>query len=238
MSLGRTVASMRTLLGALVLALLSPASPVSPRRPRCAAAGAATSAPPVAQRPPLDRAAAMEARQQTRPQATLQARALPRLVVRRQVTGLDHPWDVQPIGQRPAAVHAARPGDPLGVGGRRDAPGGVPQRPGLGVGRDRPDGARRSTPSSTPTAASTRARAASPAAAVTTYASSPGASTRRRPRRPGSRRWSAASPPAPAGTAAAGSWSPAAARCSSAPATRPRAPTRRTSTRSAARPSA
>ena len=54
-----------------------------------------------------------------------------------------------------------------------------------------------------------------------------------RRRRTGS--WSAASRPARAGTAAAGWSSPATGRCSSAPATPPSAPTRRTSTRSAAR---
>ena len=104
MSLGRTVASMRTLLGALVLALLSPMSPAAPAAPAAAMRGSGSGyvAPPVSATT-ADRAVAAEARQQarqqTRQQATLQARALPRLVVRRKVTGLDHPWDVQPIGQ-------------------------------------------------------------------------------------------------------------------------------------------
>ncbi len=91
---------MRTLLGALVLALLSPISPASPAAPADAMRGSGTGyvAPPVSAST-LDRAVAANARQQAREQTRLQARALPGLVVRRQVTGLDHPWDVQPIGQ-------------------------------------------------------------------------------------------------------------------------------------------
>ena len=42
-------------------------------------------------------APAFSQQQSSHPQAR-QARAVPRLVVRRQVTGLDHPWDVQSIG--------------------------------------------------------------------------------------------------------------------------------------------
>jgi glucose/arabinose dehydrogenase len=97
---GRTVASMRTLLGALVLALLSSASTAAPAAPAAAMRGSGSGyvAPPVSATT-VDRAVAAEARQQARQQTRQQARALPELVVRRQVTGLDHPWDVQPIGQ-------------------------------------------------------------------------------------------------------------------------------------------
>jgi glucose/arabinose dehydrogenase len=75
---------MRSLLGVLVLALMIPAAPAAATR------GSGSGVVSAAPQPALDRAAVAESRQ---------AKALPRLVVRRQVTGLDHPWDVQPIGQ-------------------------------------------------------------------------------------------------------------------------------------------
>ena len=79
---------MRTLLGALALAVLIPATPVSPAA--AMRGSGSTSVGPVVAQPTLDRAAFAQFRRQ--------ARAVPRLVVRRHVTGLDHPWDVQPIG--------------------------------------------------------------------------------------------------------------------------------------------
>jgi aldose sugar dehydrogenase len=81
---------MRTLLGALALVLLLPAAP-SPVQ----AAGSDTASQSTGD--------ALVAQSNTRATATevsQRARALPRLAVRRLVTGLDHPWDVQPIGQR------------------------------------------------------------------------------------------------------------------------------------------
>ena len=85
------MAGMRTLLGALALAVLIPATAVASTAPASANRGSGSgNVGPVVALSTLDRAAVAEFRRQ--------ARAVPRLVVRRHVTGLDHPWDVQPIG--------------------------------------------------------------------------------------------------------------------------------------------
>lgn len=81
---------MRTLLGALALALLVPATSTAPAV-AMRGSGSTNVGPDVAVTT-LDRAAVTDFLRQSRA-------VVPALVVRRQVTGLDHPWDVQPIGQ-------------------------------------------------------------------------------------------------------------------------------------------
>jgi len=77
-----TVTRMRALLGALTLVLLVPAAPAT-----ATVAAAAT-------------AAAAEAKPAAAKQQTAERKALPTLRVRRQVRGLQLPWDVQPIPGR------------------------------------------------------------------------------------------------------------------------------------------
>ena len=67
------------------------------------------------------------------------AKAAPRLKVTKIATGLDHPWDVHPIGQGRLLV-TERAGR-LSVIEDGEGPSSPDaDRPGLGLGRDRPDG--------------------------------------------------------------------------------------------------
>ena len=94
---------MRALLGALALALLVPGAP------------AATAAVAARQRPRTPTAAAK--------QQTAERKALPGLQVRRQVTGLELPWDVQPIGGGRLLITERDSAPPADPGGRQHQAG-------------------------------------------------------------------------------------------------------------------
>ena len=134
------MARMKLLLGALALVLLVPAAP--------AATGAVGTSDSAADTPRSAATTPTPARQ----------KAAPTIGARRQVRELQHPLGREADPRRAVADHRARPG-PAPPRGRQHPTGGLPQREDLGVRRDRPDVAWRSTRTSPTTAASTPARA-------------------------------------------------------------------------------
>ena len=101
----------------------------------------------------------------------------PRCRYDRQVRGLSHPWDVQSIGHGRILVTERDTARLLTWHRGTTPPGALPEQSGVGVRRDRPDVARRRPGLLERTGGSTPARAATAAAAGTTYGSSPGGST-------------------------------------------------------------